>query len=78
MTDPDLQTVMKMKASAGNIGNLPIITGQKQYREVCWQIITSVFCDSSFGFRHSVPPVPEFPESLCASCMMMQRKDMLQ
>ena len=31
MTDPNLQTVMKMKASAGNIGNLPIITGQKQY-----------------------------------------------
>ena len=26
------------------------------------RIITSVFCDSSFGFRHSVPPVPEFPE----------------
>jgi hypothetical protein len=62
MTDPDLQTVMKMKASAGNIGNLPIITGQKQYRELHGQIIASVFCDSSFGFRHSVPPVPEFSE----------------
>ena len=78
MTDPDLQTVMKMKTSAGDIRDLPIITGQKQHGELHGQIIASVFCDSSFGFRHSVPPVPEFPESLCASCMMMQRKDMLQ
>lgn len=71
MTDPDLQTVMKMKTSAGDIRDLPIITGQKQHGELHGQIIASVFCDCSFGFCHVMPPVSKFPKWHCASYMML-------
>lgn len=57
MTEPDLQTIMEVKTSAGDIRDLPIITGQKQYGELHGQIVASVFCNHSLGFRHFQPPV---------------------
>ena len=48
MADPDFQTIMEVKASAGDIRDLPVITGQKQYGKLHGQIVTSVFCNDAF------------------------------